>query len=126
MLGFSHPRIPSKEAHDGTCTRIHGACARTLLDDDRADVRQSDDRAYRLGVRRSADSDANDPGCGVGGCFAGDDVYFAAKSAVAQVGSTCKQFTDQLGAMLIPRKITEISHNKFIVLLKDGKPEQVW
>ena len=28
--------------------------------------------------------------------------------------------------MMIPRKITQISHNKFVVLLKDGKPIQVW
>lgn len=66
MLGFSHPRIPSKEAHGGTCTRIHGACARTFRDDDRSDVRQLDDGAHGLDVRRPADGDADDPGCRVG------------------------------------------------------------
>jgi hypothetical protein len=45
MLAFSHPRIPSKEAHGGTCTWIHNAGARTDCDDERAPPRLVTGRA---------------------------------------------------------------------------------
>ena len=54
-----------------------------------------------------------------------DGIARAANIAVAGVGvsgGSRRRFAE----MLIPRKITTISHNKFIVLLKDGVPEQVW
>ncbi len=54
-----------------------------------------------------------------------DPVARAANAAVAGVGVHDK-FRRPFAGMLIPRKITTISHNKFIVLLKNGVPEQVW
>ncbi len=54
-----------------------------------------------------------------------DSVAHAANVAVASVG-VHGEARRQFAEMLIPRKITTISHNKFIVLLKDGVPEQVW
>jgi phosphatidylserine/phosphatidylglycerophosphate/cardiolipin synthase-like enzyme len=54
-----------------------------------------------------------------------DPVARAADIAVAGVGVR-GEFRRQFAEMLIPRKITTISHNKFIILLKDGVPEQVW
>ena len=42
MLGLLPVQASCKEAHDGTCTRIHGFVARTLRHDDRAELRESD------------------------------------------------------------------------------------
>ena len=56
----------------------------------------------------------------------GDDVTQAANRAVAEVGISDEKYLDAFRRLLIPRTITQISHNKFIVLLKDGKPVQVW
>jgi len=62
-----------------------------------------------------------------------DAVCQAADAAVFQVGLSadplsenyekCLQAFDE---MLIERTVTQISHNKFIILLKHGKPIQVW
>lgn len=62
-----------------------------------------------------------------------DAVAKAADDTVAQVGlkteATHKDFRKHLAAldsMIIERTNTTISHNKFIILLKNGKPDQVW
>ncbi len=56
----------------------------------------------------------------------GDAVCRAANDSVARVGVREKANLPAFSRMLIPRTITQISHNKFIVLLKDGEPVQVW
>jgi phosphatidylserine/phosphatidylglycerophosphate/cardiolipin synthase-like enzyme len=57
-----------------------------------------------------------------------DDVCKAAVQAVGRIG--LKDPSDDLlkafNNMLIQRQNTQISHNKFIVLLKNNKPVQVW
>ena len=55
-----------------------------------------------------------------------DDVALAAGQAVSQIGLTDPAYLAAFDAMLIERQRTTISHNKFIVLLKDGQPLQVW
>jgi phosphatidylserine/phosphatidylglycerophosphate/cardiolipin synthase-like enzyme len=62
-----------------------------------------------------------------------DAVCKAADHAVGQIGlktnATRKEFKrslDALDSMMIERTDTTISHNKFIVLLKNGEPQQVW
>lgn len=62
-----------------------------------------------------------------------DSVLQAADRTVAQVGlksgktkSEFEKHLKALDAMMIERTNTTISHNKFIILLKDGMPEQVW
>lgn len=62
-----------------------------------------------------------------------DAVCHAADAAVAQVGLSIgpdnknfKKYLKAFDQMLIERTITQISHNKFMVLLKNGKPIQVW
>lgn len=57
-----------------------------------------------------------------------DAVCRAADEAVGQVGLKApdKDLLEAFNKMLIERRDTTISHNKFIVLLKDGKPVQVW
>ena len=54
-----------------------------------------------------------------------DPVAKAANATVGSVGVE-GEFRRQYAELLIPRRDTTISHNKFIVLLKDGVPEQVW
>jgi phosphatidylserine/phosphatidylglycerophosphate/cardiolipin synthase-like enzyme len=56
----------------------------------------------------------------------GDSVFQAADRAFAQMGIKDNRFGKAFNSMLISRTITTISHNKFIVLLKNGKPIQVW
>jgi phosphatidylserine/phosphatidylglycerophosphate/cardiolipin synthase-like enzyme len=56
----------------------------------------------------------------------GDSVCEAANRAVSQIGISKFEYLTAFKEMLIPRTITQISHNKFIVLLKHGKPIQVW
>ena len=55
-----------------------------------------------------------------------DDQADAAIEAAMQVGVSNLDRYEALETMLIPRTNTQISHNKFIILLKDGVPEQVW
>ena len=62
-----------------------------------------------------------------------DSVSQAADDAVSQVGLSVdpsdpnfEKYREAFDAMLIDRTITQISHNKFMVLLKDGKPIEVW
>lgn len=55
-----------------------------------------------------------------------DAVCQAAEVAVAQVGLKRHDFLPAFREMLIERKNTTISHNKFIVLLHKGKAVQVW
>lgn len=55
-----------------------------------------------------------------------DEICRAAKSAIRQVGVVYAESRDLFDRMMIERRDTKISHNKFIVLLKDGKPIQVW
>lgn len=55
-----------------------------------------------------------------------DGICQAADAAVARIGLKDAVHVKAFGEMLIERTITQISHNKFIVLLKDDKPLQVW
>ncbi|NOQ28104.1 MAG: hypothetical protein GQ564_22300 [Bacteroidales bacterium] len=55
-----------------------------------------------------------------------DSVCKAADTAVSQIGLKNPEFKDAFESMMIERTDTQISHNKFIILLKDGKPVQVW
>lgn len=55
-----------------------------------------------------------------------DDQASAAVQAVSQVGLRNWKHKDRFDQMMIERTDTTISHNKFIVLLKDGKPVEVW
>jgi len=50
----------------------------------------------------------------------------ATEHALRQVGLRDKGSIQRFEAMTIPRTITTISHNKFIVLLKEGEPVEVW
>ena len=62
-----------------------------------------------------------------------DAVCQATVNAVSNVGlrkpadpKDAAKLLKAFDTMMIERTITQISHNKFIVLLKDGKPIQVW
>jgi phosphatidylserine/phosphatidylglycerophosphate/cardiolipin synthase-like enzyme len=55
-----------------------------------------------------------------------DSVCQAADAAVKKVGLTNPDYKEAFDQMMIERTITQISHNKFIVLLKKGNPIQVW
>jgi len=55
-----------------------------------------------------------------------DSVCQAADAAVSQIGVSNPAYQDAYDQMMIERTITQISHNKFIVLLKNNKPIQVW
>lgn len=55
-----------------------------------------------------------------------DDVCRAAEAAVSRIGLRNPDNVPALAEMLIERTDTTISHNKFIVLLEDGEPVQVW
>lgn len=50
----------------------------------------------------------------------------ATEEALRKVGLRDKRNVDRFESMTIKRTITTISHNKFVVLLKDGEPVQVW
>jgi phosphatidylserine/phosphatidylglycerophosphate/cardiolipin synthase-like enzyme len=50
----------------------------------------------------------------------------ATQAALRKIGLRDRQTIRRFEAMMIPRTITTISHNKFIVLLKDGEPVEVW
>jgi len=50
----------------------------------------------------------------------------ATEAALKKVGLREGRSIKRFEAMMIPRTITTISHNKFIVLLHKGKPVQVW
>jgi len=56
----------------------------------------------------------------------GDSVSEAANQAVGQIGISNPEYLSAFKEMMIPRTITQISHNKFIVLLENDKPIQVW
>lgn len=56
----------------------------------------------------------------------GDSECEAANQAVGQIGISNPEYLSAFKEMMIPRTITHISHNKFIVLLKNDKPIQVW
>ncbi|MDQ4086586.1 MAG: phospholipase D-like domain-containing protein [Pseudomonadota bacterium] len=55
-----------------------------------------------------------------------DSICAAALSAVDGVGVRNEESQRAFETMLIPRKNTTIQHNKFIILLEDGQPTQVW
>ncbi len=55
-----------------------------------------------------------------------DSVTKAANKTVARAGISHPKHLEAFSRMLIPRIDTTISHNKFIVLLEDGEPIQVW
>lgn len=55
-----------------------------------------------------------------------DSVCQSADAAVLKVGLTNPDYKEAFDQMMIERTITEISHNKFIVLLEKGSPIQVW
>lgn len=55
-----------------------------------------------------------------------DEVGEAAKKAIDQVGIRKKEYTLKWHEVFIRRTNAQISHNKFIVLLKNNKPIQVW
>lgn len=55
-----------------------------------------------------------------------DSVCSAANATVARVGVSDERHLKALDGMMIERKDATISHNKFVVLLKDGKPIEVW
>lgn len=55
-----------------------------------------------------------------------DDICQAADTAVAGIGLKDEVHLGAFQQWMIERTETTISHNKFIVLLKDGKPIQVW
>jgi phosphatidylserine/phosphatidylglycerophosphate/cardiolipin synthase-like enzyme len=55
-----------------------------------------------------------------------DSIGQAADAAVRQIGITNPECLEHFEGMMIDRTITQISHNKFIVLLKNDKPIQVW
>jgi len=55
-----------------------------------------------------------------------DSVCKAAVNAVDKIGLADKNHSSAFNSMLISRKDTTISHNKFIILFKNGKPVQVW
>ena len=55
-----------------------------------------------------------------------DSVCSAADNALKKIGLKDPKFKAAFDTMMIERKDTTISHNKFIILLKDGKPIQVW
>jgi phosphatidylserine/phosphatidylglycerophosphate/cardiolipin synthase-like enzyme len=55
-----------------------------------------------------------------------DSVCQAADHSVAQIGLKNPQFKNAFNDMMIERKQTTISHNKFMILFKNGKPVQVW
>lgn len=55
-----------------------------------------------------------------------DEVGEAAREAIRSVGIGKKEDTHKWSRLFIRRTKAQISHNKFIVLLKKGKPIQVW
>ncbi|MBS0205288.1 MAG: hypothetical protein JSS49_20485 [Planctomycetes bacterium] len=55
-----------------------------------------------------------------------DSIGQAADAAVSRVGLKDASNLPAFEKLMSERKNTTISHNKFIVLLKDGKPIQVW
>lgn len=55
-----------------------------------------------------------------------DGICTIAKGCVAQLGVLKRDNFPAFAAMMTERTITQISHNKFIVLLRDGKPVAVW
>ena len=50
----------------------------------------------------------------------------ATLQALKKIGLRFRRSIERFEAMMIPRTITTISHNKFIVLLHKGEPVQVW
>lgn len=50
----------------------------------------------------------------------------ATEHALGEIGLRDRRNVDRFESMAIKRTITTISHNKFVVLLKNGKPVQVW
>lgn len=55
-----------------------------------------------------------------------DSVGQETEAAMGQIGVSNPDYQDAYDQMMIERTITQISHNKFIVLLKNNKPLQVW
>ncbi len=55
-----------------------------------------------------------------------DEVAQAAKNAIQQMGIKEWRNVKRWEQAFVERTDTTISHNKFIILLKDGKPIQVW
>lgn len=55
-----------------------------------------------------------------------EGITSTALETVGKVGLKNPENQDAFSEMLIQRTDTTISHNKFIILLKDGKPIQVW
>ncbi len=55
-----------------------------------------------------------------------DPIATAAKKSVAGIGVGREESKTAFAEMLIPREDTVIQHNKFIVLLDQGRPIEVW
>src|SRR5262249_30795318 len=55
-----------------------------------------------------------------------DAVCQAAEVAVARIGLSDPAFVKKFAKLMIERTDTTISHNKFIVLLKEGRPVSIW
>jgi len=55
-----------------------------------------------------------------------DDISQTAMETIGSVGISNVKYLDTFKEILLPRSEVSISHNKFIILLKDGKPIQVW
>jgi phosphatidylserine/phosphatidylglycerophosphate/cardiolipin synthase-like enzyme len=59
-------------------------------------------------------------------CQAADEAVFQVGLSVDPQSKNYKKILKAFDEMLIERTVTQISHNKFIILLKNGKPIQVW
>lgn len=55
-----------------------------------------------------------------------DPINHTAMETMGRIGISDARYLDAFKTILIPRTQVSISHNKFIILLKDGKPVQVW
>lgn len=55
-----------------------------------------------------------------------DSVAKTANKTVTEMGTKSRRAFDDLKNMMIGRENTAISHNKFVILLKDGQPKQIW
>lgn len=58
--------------------------------------------------------------------YNGDDVFQTAMETIGSVGVSQKSSLEGFKKLLIPRTEMSISHNKFIILIKDDKAQQVW
>ena len=55
-----------------------------------------------------------------------DSISLKAMNIMGSIGISSSKYLDIFKTVFVPRSNANISHNKFILLLKDGKPIQVW